>query len=194
MLRYIVQMTSSTIPILPETEAILAARSKWRYTGTERPAFAHTPGEGQVSVWDFPRPPLLQPCLVPISVFYKDREIATTANAVRVAETAGAPSYYFPPDDVDMSQLAFGEMTSVCEWKGVAQTITVAGQANAAWRYVRMFEAYAELHEWIAFYPGKLTCLFGDQPVAPQPGGFYGGWVTANLAGPIKGEPGSENW
>jgi hypothetical protein len=23
----------------------------------------------------------------------------------------------------------------------------------------------------------------------PQPGGFYGGWITADLIGPFKGDP-----
>jgi len=189
---------NKSIPILPVSPQITAAREKWTYTGEQRPDFAVSPEPGQVSVWDFPRPPLLQPCPVPLRVVFTGKTgevvIAETARALRVIETAGAPTYYFPPEDVDHSVLAFGDMSSVCEWKGVAQTITVAGQPDAAWRYIRMFEEFAELHEWIAFYPSKLDCYFGNERVSPQPGGFYGGWVTQSLAGPIKGEPNSSHW
>ena len=33
-----------------------------------------------------------------------------------------------------------------------------------------------------------------DERARPQPGGFYGGWITSDLAGPFKGEPGTEGW
>ena len=32
------------------------------------------------------------------------------------------------------------------------------------------------------------------EPVRPQAGGFYGGWVTNDLVGPFKGEPGTLGW
>ena len=70
----------------------------------------------------------------------------------------------------------------------------ITGQANAGWRYVRMFPEFASLHRWVAFYPSQLPCYVGDERVRPQPGGYYGGWVTDSLAGPIKGEPGSGHW
>ncbi len=82
----------------------------------------------------------------------------------------------------------------MCEWKGVAESLDIAGVADAGWRYVRMFPAFESLYRWIAFYPARLDCFVDDEPVQPQPGGYYGGWVTADLAGPIKGEPGSGDW
>ena len=45
------------------------------------------------------------------------------------------------------------------------------------------------------FYPGRVDGAYlDDERVEPQPGGFYGGWVTAEIQAPIKGEPGSEGW
>ena len=32
------------------------------------------------------------------------------------------------------------------------------------------------------------------EEVTPQPGGFYGGWVTDSVVGPFKGIPGSMGW
>ena len=120
--------------------------------------------------------------------------IADTTSGVRVLETAGAPTYYFPPADVDPTIVSYGEVTSLCEWKGAAQTANLPDVANAGWRYVQMFEEFAALYQWPSFYPSRVRCFVGDEQATPQPGGFYGGWVTKNLTGPIKGEPGSNYW
>ena len=82
----------------------------------------------------------------------------------------------------------------MCEWKGVAQPLVIAGVVGAGWRYVEMFPEFADLYQWIAFYPDKFECFVGKERVTPQPGGYYGGWVTRKIAGPIKGEPGSGGW
>ncbi len=194
------------IPLLPETPRIIKARNQWRYNGSERPAFAQPPGPGQESVWDFPRPPARVPCARHLKVYADGQLIAQTERGVRVLETAGAPTYYFPPDDVDADRLEYdappevrtpasgGAPTSVCEWKGEARTIAVAGRQGAAWRYVRVFPGFAELYQWISFYPALVDCFVGDEQATAQPGGYYGGWVTRAVAGPIKGEPGSQNW
>ncbi|MEM7078302.1 MAG: DUF427 domain-containing protein [Pseudomonadota bacterium] len=185
---------NNSIPILPVSAQIQTARDKWRYTGAQRPDFAEATSAGSISVWDFPRPPVIHKVPVTLRIAFKAREIALTDQGLCVYETASAPTYYFPPEDVDLSALAFGEMSSICEWKGVAQTITVAGQPGAGWRYVRMFEEFATLFHYIAFYPTRLECYVGDERASGQPGGFYGGWVTQSLRGPIKGEPGSSDW
>ena len=36
------------------------ARTHWQFKGEQRPDFAETPNVGQRSVWDFPRPPVLE--------------------------------------------------------------------------------------------------------------------------------------
>jgi hypothetical protein len=38
------------------------------------------------------------------------------------------------------------------------------------------------------------ACFVGDVKVEPQPGGFYGGWITPEVVGPFKGGPGSMGW
>ena len=185
---------STSIPLLPENRDILAARSHWQYTGDHHPSFAHPTAVGQESVWDFPRPPAQQPCTAKLEVYAGNQLIAATLNGVRVIETAGAPTYYFPPEDVDPDFVEYGELVSVCEWKGVAQTMSIAGIADAGWRYTQMFPAFTELYLWPSFYPTKLNCFVDGEKVQPQPGGYYGGWVTESLAGPIKGEPDSQGW
>jgi hypothetical protein len=46
----------------------------------------------------------------------------------------------------------------------------------------------------VAFNAGALDCRVDGAAVRPQPGGFYGGWITPELVGPFKGEPGSQHW
>ena len=145
-------------------------------------------------MWDFPRPPRMEQIDNILVVCAGGREIARTDHGVRVLETAGAPTYYFPPVDVSSDVLTYGEGTSLCEWKGQAQAIDVGDVANAGWRYVQMYPEFADLYLWPSFYPDKLECFVDGEPVVAQAGGYYGGWVTRDLRGPIKGEPGSTNW
>lgn len=187
-------MTTREVPILPVSAQIEAARSKWEFDGRRRPEFAEPTAAGDESVWDFPRPPLIVPVAARLRVVCDGIPVAETESGVRVLETAGAPTYYFPPRDVDPALVEFGDMVSICEWKGVAQAVHVAGRQDAGWRYVRMFEAFAQLHEWLSFYPSRLECYVGDARAEPQPGGYYGGWVLGNLRGPIKGGPGTQDW
>lgn len=186
--------TQRQIPILPISEQIQGSRDQWLHDGTKRPEFAEPCTTDQESVWDYSRPPRIEPVGEVLRVFNAKTLIAETQRGVRVTETAGAPTYYFPPGDVDMSHVELGEMVSICEWKGVAQSLHVDGIQDAGWRYVRMFEEFADLFEWPSFYPKKLLCFVDVERVTHQPGGYYGGWVTENLTGPIKGMPGSEGW
>jgi len=87
-----------------------------------------------------------------------------------------------------------GASRSVCEWKGLAESLSLPGAANAGWRYTDMFPEFQILHRWVAFYPSIVDCYLGGQRVSTQPGGYYGGWVSSDLVGPIKGEPGSSGW
>jgi hypothetical protein len=48
---------------------------------------------------------------------------------------------------------------------------------------------------YVAVYAGPMdACFVGTERATPQPGGFYGGWVTSRVAGPFKGVPGSAGW
>ncbi len=182
------------IPILPVSDQVQQAREKWQYRGDHRPDFADIPAPGQESVWDFPRPPVMQPVSAVLRVFNGHQLIAETQRGLRVLETAGAPTYYFPPEDVEQNLLEYAEMSSICEWKGVAQNVHVDGITNAGWRYTRMFKEFSTLHQWLSFYPNRLLCFVDTEQAQAQPGGYYGGWVTKNLAGPIKGTPESAAW
>lgn len=181
------------VPLLAEDQRIIAARSHWQHRGQSRPPFAEKTGPGEESVWDFPRPPRIESVNQTLRVEFAGLLIAKTDRGKRVLETAGAPTYYFPPEDI-LVPLEPGAGGSVCEWKGLAEPLDVQGVPSAAWRYVQMFPAFADLYQWVAFYPTKLACFVGEQRVTPQPGGYYGGWVTSNLKGPIKGEGNSGHW
>jgi uncharacterized protein (DUF427 family) len=172
--------------------------AKWQALG-RRPQRIDTPRPGQQSVWDFPRPPALQRVLDRVTVEFAGQVIADTARAVRVCETASPPTYYVPDTDVRMDLLRPAGGASFCEWKGTAtyQSLVVSDQTapRCAWFYPSPTDEYRELAGMIAFYPRRVDrCTVGDLEVRPQPGEFYAGWVTPDLVGPFKGEPGSEGW
>ena len=151
------------------------------------------------SVWDYPRPPRLEPVTERIRVEFGGRTIADTTRAWRVLETSHPPVYYIPPEDVAMKHIESAAGGSLCEWKGraVYHTVRVGDQVaeQAAWSYPSPTPAYTSIKDHLAFYPGKMdACRVGDERVEPQPGGFYGGWVTSNLEGPFKGGPGTMGW
>ncbi len=99
-----------------------------------------------------------------------------------------------PPGDIDQAQLEAAAGASACEWKGEARywTVVANGQrlTRVAWSYPHPFAEFAALADFVAFYPGRLECLVEGVRVRPQPGGFYGGWITPEIVGPFKGEPG----
>jgi len=158
------------------------------------------PGPGQESVWDYPRPPAVEPSGRAVRVEHGDVLVAETRGAVRVLETAGAPVWYLPRSDVRMDLLRpVPEKTTHCEWKGNATyfDVVVGDQVarNAAWTYERPLPGYEAITGRIAFYAGRVDAATVDGEVArAQPGGFYGGWVTDDVVGPFKGEPGTEGW
>jgi uncharacterized protein (DUF427 family) len=150
------------------------------------------------SVWDYPRPPAVVPCERRVRVVHAGRTIAESDHALRVLETASPPTVYIPPEDVQGELLEPTEGHTVCEWKGQASYFDVAhedGRAErAAWTYSEPKQAYTELRDQIAFYPGRVECYLDDERVRPQAGDFYGGWITDEVVGPHKGEPGTEDW
>lgn len=170
----------------------------WRYTGKDRPAFAVAPGAGQESVWDYPRPPRLSPDSREVVIEAGGAVIARTTRAIRYCETASPPSFYLPPDDVDRARLIPATGSSVCEWKGVAQywTVQVEGPplVAAAWCYPELTPEFEAIRDYLAFYPSRLACYVAGVRVKPQPGSFYGGWMTPEIVGPVKGEPGTSGW
>lgn len=183
--------------ILEVTPAVAQARARWQYRGQVRPPFAEPAGPGEASVWDFPRPPRLEPVASELKVMHGEIVVAETAAGVRVVETASAPTYYFPPEAVDEGLLIELAERTQCEWKGIATQFAIregADHAAAAWCYRETFAEFVELIGWYAFYPSSLACYVGGEQARAQLGGYYGGWVTKDLKGPIKGAAGTQGW
>ncbi len=173
-------------------------RQGWKHTGAERPPFAVAPGEGQESVWDYPRPPKLVGDDRRVQVYAGDVLIVDTTEAARVLETSHPPTFYLPRKDVRMDHLEPVGTGSRCEWKGEASyfDVVVGSErlSRAAWSYEAPFGEFEPVAGHICFYAHALTCLVGGDRVKPQPGGFYGGWITPELVGPFKGDPGTSGW
>jgi len=149
-------------------------------------------------VWDYPRPPRVEPTSRYLQVILGGQTVAESRGGLRVLETSGPPCYYFPREDV-VAELAPTHRVTVCEWKGLARHFdVVAGAAvarRAAWSYARPKAGYEELAGRVAFYPKRVEACFVDgELILPQPGDYYGGWITPDVIGPFKGDPGSEGW
>jgi uncharacterized protein (DUF427 family) len=154
---------------------------------------------GQESAWDYPRPPRLEPTRRRLRVVLGGDVIAETTNGWRVLETSHPPNYYFPPDDIAPGALERTSGASFCEFKGRAHYFTVRSgmtkEADAAWGYDEPSAVFAALVGHVAFHAGRMdACFVDDELVVPQPGGFYGGWITSDVAGPFKGGPGTRGW
>lgn len=181
-------------------EDLEAARAKWANRGTARPPWADTPRPGQESVWDYPRPAVCEPTEALLEIEFDGVTIAKTTRGARALETSHPPTYYFPPDDVRTDLLKEEPGSTVCEWKGEARYFTLVGPSGrrakrAIWCYPRPFPGWEGIAGWFAFYAKDMdACRVNGQVAQPQPGGFYAGWVTPDLAGPFKGGPGSMGW
>jgi uncharacterized protein (DUF427 family) len=157
------------------------------------------PAPGQESVWDYPRPPRLEPTARRLRVVFGGVLIAETRKGFRLLETSHPPTYYIPSADILMQYLLPTPGGSVCEFKGQASYYTVAlgdrRTEGAAWTYLDPTPAYAPIVGAVAFYAGRMdACYVDDERVIPQPGDFYGGWITRDLVGPFKGSPGTWGW
>lgn len=155
-------------------------------------------GAGQESVWSYPRPPRLEPVSERLVVRVGPLVIADTTGGYRVLETSHPPGYYLPPGDCDFDRLEKAAGSSFCEWKGTAAywDVVLDGQvlARAAWSYPHPTGPFEAIRDHLAFYPTVLECSVDGERATPQPGGFYGGWITSNVVGPFKGSPGTSGW
>ncbi len=157
------------------------------------------PAIGQESVWDYPRPPRCEASDRHLQVWFNGLLIADSRRSYRVLETSHPPVYYIPPEDIRMDLLLPNSASSYCEWKGSAAyyDIVVGDRQviQAGWYYPDPTSMYRSIRNFVAFYAGKMDrCTVDGEVVQPQPGGFYGGWITQDIVGPFKGMPGTMSW
>ncbi|MBM3670589.1 MAG: DUF427 domain-containing protein [Actinobacteria bacterium] len=151
------------------------------------------------SVWDYPRPPRLEPTERHLKVVLGGEVVAETRRAYRVLETSHPPNYYFPPADVKEGVLSRSKGSSFCEFKGRAHYFDVRGgdrtTTDGAWGYDTPSHAFEAIKGYVCFYASRMDeCYVDDELVTPQPGDFYGGWITTDIQGPFKGGPGTRGW
>lgn len=158
-----------------------------------------SPGPGQESVWDYPRPAIAEPTEAHIVIEHCGRIVVDTRSSVRTLETSHPPSYYIPCADIAAGFLRRAAGSSFCEWKGAATYWDVVIDhmvlARVGWSYATPTPSFEMLRDHVAFYAAPFDrCMVDGEIVTPQPGAFYGGWITSRVAGPFKGVPGSTRW
>lgn len=153
------------------------------------------PGPGQESVWDYPRPPIAVPFDGRVRVVHAGHTLADSIAAIRVLETSQPPAFYIPPGDVDFGFLSPTPSRTWCEWKGRASYWQVDDGTEVAWSYPEPTSTFTSITDHLAFYPQEVDeCWVDDERVEPNPGTFYGGWITSRVVGPFKGLPGTMHW
>ena len=181
-----------------DPQALKRHREAWAYRGEQRPAFALEPGPGQESVWDYPRPPAYVADERPVRIAAGRILLARSDHSIRALETGSPPAFYLPPEAVDMTRLRPSSRRTFCEWKGEAAYFDVVTDDEvieaAIWCYREPLAGAEAIAGWFSAYPEKLCCRVGDERVQAQAGQYYGGWVTDELVGPWKGEPGTGHW
>ena len=153
---------------------------------------------GQESVWSYPRPPALRRCTKRVQVSLGGELVCNAAESWQVLETSHPPTYYLPRSAFAEGALRPAAGGSFCEWKGLAGYLDVVGgrvAPGAAWYYPNPSPGFEALVDHVALYAGRMDrCQVGEETVVPQPGRFYGGWITSDVVGPFKGEPGTGHW
>jgi uncharacterized protein (DUF427 family) len=157
------------------------------------------PGPGQESVWDYPRPPRLERFAGRITIELGGEVIASAQDGWRVLETSHPPTYYLPRTAFVAGVLREAPGNSWCEWKGQARYFDVVTAdrvaPKAAWTYPNPAPGFESIATAVAVMAGQVDrCTVDGEAVIPQPGGFYGGWITSAVVGPFKGGPGSAGW
>ncbi|WP_421845207.1 DUF427 domain-containing protein [Mycobacterium sp.] len=158
-----------------------------------------TPGPGQESVWDYPRPPRLEWFGGRITVEIAGQVIVSTSDSWRVLETSHPPTYYLPRAAFGDGVLQDAPGESWCEWKGKARYFDIVAESKvarkAAWNYPNPTSGFEPIAQAVAVMAGQVDrCTVNGEEVVPQPGDFYGGWITSWVVGPFKGDPGSMGW
>lgn len=194
MAAYITRAPVCTVFACPPLDAAHVCEAPRRVRPKPDPVLS-----GQRSVWDFPRPAIAEPCTAHVRIEHSGLVVADTHASVCTFETSHPPSYYFPPDAIAPGVLRAAGGGSFCEWKGSASYWDVIVGSivlpRVGWSYSDPSTDFAVLRDHVAFYAAPFdTCTVDGETVIPQPGSFYGGWITGDYAGPFKGIPGSMRW
>ena len=157
------------------------------------------PKAGQESVWDYPRPPRLEPVKEHLRIVFNGVEIVSTNKAYRVLETSHPPTYYLPLADFKQGVLEQSKRKSFCEFKGEAIYYDVVCHdlkaSQAAWGYPKAKGNFESIKDCVSVYAHAMeACYVNDEPVQAQEGDFYGGWITSKVVGPFKGASGTWGW
>jgi hypothetical protein len=89
--------------------------------------------------------------------------------------------------------------SSWCERKGQATYYDLLtdtrGAPRAAWSYLNPSPGFEPIAGAVAVMATLVDrCTVKGEGIVPQPGGFYGGWITSWIVGPFKGTRGSMGW
>ncbi|MEM7741901.1 MAG: DUF427 domain-containing protein, partial [Pseudomonadota bacterium] len=163
---------------LPQNPAFRARLKAHRdgWVTAPRPTHIEQPGPGQESVWDYPRPPDVRAVSTILKVVFAGEVVAETNRGLKVCETAGAPVYHFPPDDVRREFLRPVPGTTFCEWKGEAAYFDLVvgdrSSAQAAYTYPDPIDdlghGYDRIAGAIVFYAGRVDeAWVGDERATP---------------------------
>jgi uncharacterized protein (DUF427 family) len=158
-----------------------------------------TPGPGQESVWDYPRPPRLEEVGDHLRVIFDGESIADSVAGFRVLETSHPPVYYIPPEDIAQRYLAKAPGSTWCEFKGRATywSLDVNGRRaeNAAWSYPQPSPAFPSIAGYFAFYASRVDeCWVGGKVVLPQEGDFLRRLDHRACGRAVQGRPGTSGW
>jgi uncharacterized protein (DUF427 family) len=158
-----------------------------------------SPGPGQESVWDYPRPPALEKSSRHVRIVFNGEVIAESRTAAMVKETSHPPVYFIPPEDVDERFVRPSRKTSFCEWKGRAiyydLVVNDKTLKDVAFSYPSPTSRFELIRNWVSFYAAPMDeVTVNGETVVPQEGGFYSGWITQDVVGPFKGGPGTWGW
>jgi uncharacterized protein (DUF427 family) len=158
-----------------------------------------TPQPGQESVWNYPRPARLEDTDKHLRIVFNGAIIAETNRAKRVLETSHPPVYYIPSPDIKLEYLIETAQRTFCEWKGWSTYyhVSVGDRSvdNAVWRYIDPTANFSGICDSYSFYGSLMdACYVNEELITPQPGDYYGGWITADIVGPFKGDVGTRGW
>ena len=156
------------------------------------------PGPGQESVWDYPCPPAIVATDSHVVVVHAGVVVADSTPCPPPARDQPATGLLHPTGRRgDGAPVPHQQARSFCEWKGAATywaPVQVGDEVvpDAAWSYEPAEGCpSAPSPHHLAFYPQRLhECSVDGERAQPNPGGFYGGWITSKVVGPFKGAAG----